>query len=137
MKRTIETSHKLNANPEKVWEQISKASGVNEWLPIVTSCSLHGNKRVCTTEQGDLKETILKIDNKSKVFKYAINEQPLLPVQNVVGTMRVISQDESTELLWNMDFEIEDESNLPTIQQAVEDLYKAGASGLETISQGK
>ena len=135
MKKTIETTHSLNANSEKVWKTISKASGVNEWLPIITSCSLEGNKRICTTEQGDLKETILKIDNDNKVFKYAIDEQPLLPIQNVVGTMQVISNENSTELIWNMDFDIEDENQLPMVKQAVEGLYQTGANGLENISQ--
>lgn len=135
MKKTIETTHSLNANSEKVWKTISKASGVNEWLPIITSCSLEGNKRICTTEQGDLKETILKIDNDNKVFKYAIDEQPLLPIQNVVGTMQVISNENGTELIWNMDFDIEDENQLPMVKQAVEGLYQAGANGLENISQ--
>jgi len=135
MKKTIETSHQLNAIPEKVWETISKASGVDEWLPIITSCSLEGNKRVCTTEQGDLKETILEIDNYKKIFKYAIDEQPLLPIQNVVGTMKVISKEKGTKLIWSMDFEIEDEKQLPMVKQAVEGLYQAGANGLENVSQ--
>ncbi|MBQ0734205.1 SRPBCC family protein [Aquimarina celericrescens] len=99
MKKTIETSHKLNANPEKVWTIISKASGVNEWLPIITSCSFEGNKRICTTEQGDLKETILIIDNANKIFQYAIDEQPLLPIHNVVGTMKVLTKNGGTELI--------------------------------------
>lgn len=135
MIKTIETSHELNAKPEKVWATISKSTGVDEWLPIITSCSLEGNKRVCTTEQGDLKETILEIDNDNKIFKYAIDEQPLLPIQNVVGTMKVIPNKKGTILTWNMDFEIEDENQLSMVKQAVEGLYTAGAKGLENISQ--
>ncbi len=135
MKKTIETSHKLNANPEKVWTIISKASGVNEWLPIITSCSFEGNKRICTTEQGDLKETILIIDNANKIFQYAIDEQPLLPIHNVVGTMKVLTKNGGTELIWNIDFDIEDESQFPMVAQAIKDMYQAGANGLETISK--
>jgi carbon monoxide dehydrogenase subunit G len=135
MKKTIETSHELNAKPEKVWATISKSTAVNEWLPIITSCSLEGNKRVCTTEQGDLKETILKIDNANKIFKYTIDEQPLLPIQNIIGTMKVISNEKGTELIWNMDFEIEDENQLTKVKQAVEGLYHSGARGLENVSQ--
>lgn len=135
MKKTIETSHTLKAKPEKVWETIRKTSGVNEWLPIVTACSLEGNKRVCTTEQGELKETILKIDHENRIFKYAIDKQPLLPVQNVIGTMKVVTKNEGTQLIWNMDFDIEDENQLPMVKEAVEGLYSSGANGLETVSQ--
>lgn len=135
MKKTIKTFHELKANPEKVWKTISKASGVNDWLPIITSCKLDGDRRICSTEQGDLKETILEIDDKNKTFTYAIDEQPLLPIQNVVATMKVISKNEYTELSWNMDFDIEDESQLPIVEEAVRGLYSAGAEGLEKVSQ--
>ncbi|MDB4292295.1 SRPBCC family protein [Maribacter sp.] len=138
-KKTIQTSHNLMAKTEKVWATISKASGVNDWLPIITSCHLEGNgegsKRICTTAQGHMLETILKIDGEHKVFQYAIDEQPLLPIQNVVGTMKVISKDEGTELLWDLDFEIADESQFPMVKQAIEGMYQAGANGLEKISQ--
>ena len=99
------------------------------------ACSLEGDKRICTTAQGDLKETILTIEDEDRIFKYAIDEQPLLPVQNVVGTMKVLSKNEGTELVWNMDFVMDDESRFPMLKKVVEDLYRAGASGLETISQ--
>ncbi|MFS4492192.1 SRPBCC family protein [Maribacter sp. 2308TA10-17] len=138
-KKTVQTSHILSAKTEKVWATISKASGVNEWLPIITACRLEGkgegSKRICTTAQGDMKETILKIDEEHKVFQYAIDEQPLLPIGNIVGTMKVNSKDERTELLWDLDFEISDESQFPMVKQAVEEMYRAGATGLETISQ--
>lgn len=135
MQKTIKTSHNLNANPDKIWKTISKASGVNQWLPITTSCSLEGKKRVCRTEQGDLKETILKINHDNKIFKYAIDEQPLLPIQNVIGTSKVIAKEKGTELEWNMDFDLEDENQLPIVKQAIEGLYQSGANGLENISQ--
>jgi carbon monoxide dehydrogenase subunit G len=134
MKKTIATSHIVNAPIEKVWANISKATGVNEWLPVITACRLHGNKRVCSTEQGDMNETILKIDNDQKIFQYSIDEQPLLPIADIIGTMQVLAQDNNTKLNWNLEFTLQDETMYETVKQAVEGMYAAGANGLEKIS---
>ena len=138
MRKTINTVHTINAPAERVWAQISKASGVHEWLPVITACRLEGTgegaRRVCTTEQGGMNETILKVDHEHRVFRYAIDEQPLLPVEDVVGTMRVREQDGQTELQWTLDFFLPDEAQFPTVQQAVARMYAAGAQGLETLA---
>jgi uncharacterized protein YndB with AHSA1/START domain len=134
MKKTITTSHIINAPIEKVWANISKATGVNEWLPVITACRLDGNKRVCTTEQGDMNETILKIDNDQKIFQYAIDEQPLLPIAHIIGTMQVFEQDNNTKLNWNLEFTLQNETMYETVKQVVEGMYAAGANGLEKIS---
>jgi carbon monoxide dehydrogenase subunit G len=134
MKKTMATSHIINAPIEKVWANISKATGVNEWLPVITACRLDGNKRVCSTEQGDMNETILKIDNDQKIFQYAIDEQPLLPIADIIGNMQVLEQDNNTKLNWNLEFTLQDETMYETVKQAVEGMYAAGANGLEKIS---
>lgn len=135
MKKTISTIHTINAPTNKVWDNISKATGVDEWLPVITACHLDGDKRVCVTEQGEMNETILKIDNEKREFQYSIDSQPLLPIENVVGTMRVKSSGEQTSLLWDLEFTIKDESLFEMVKQAVEEMYAAGANGLEKVSQ--
>ena len=135
MKKIIETTHLINAPLENVWVNISKATGVNEWLSVITACRLDGHKRVCTTEQGDINETILKIDNEKRVFQYAIDEQPLLPITDIIGTMHVLEQDGNTKLYWDLEFTILDETMFEMVKQAVEGMYSAGANGLENISK--
>jgi len=134
MKKTISTTHTINAPSNKVWANISKATGVNEWLPVITSCHLDGDKRVCLTDQGEMNETILKIDHENLEFQYSIDRQPLLPIENVVGTMKVNEYGEQTQLQWDLEFTIKDESLFEMVKQAVEGMYAAGAAGLETIS---
>ena len=135
MKKTISTIHIINAPSENVWANISKATGVNEWLPVITACHLDGDKRVCLTEQGEMNETILKVDNTNQVFQYAIDSQPLLPIENVVGTMKVNEKGEQTQLQWDLEFTIKDESLFEMVKQAVESMYGEGANGLEKISK--
>lgn len=139
MKKIIKTSHIINAPIENVWVNISKATGVNTWLPVITSCHLEGQgegaKRVCRTEQGDMNETIVKIDHENKIFQYSIDKQPLLPIDNPIGTMELKIQNGSTQLNWNLEFDIKDESLLSEVQRVIEGMYKVGAKGLESISQ--
>ncbi len=139
MKKMIKTIHRINAAPEKVWSSIRKGDGVDNWLPMITTCRLEGRgvgaKRICTTEQGALKETILLIDEKHKTFQYGIEEQPLLPIDNIVATMSVLPDGEGTILNWDMAFTLSDESLFTMVEQVVEGMYAAGAEGLENISK--
>ncbi|MGD1843009.1 MAG: SRPBCC family protein [Thermonemataceae bacterium] len=135
MEKIISTLHTINAPAGKVWANISKATGVNEWLPVITACHLDGDKRVCLTEKGAMNETILKVDNENQVFQYSIDSQPLLPIESVVGTMQVKEYGEQTKLQWDLKFTIEDESLFETVKQAIEEMYTAGASGLEKLSK--
>jgi len=139
MKNCIKTKNNINAPIEKVWANISKASDVDTWMPVITSCRLEGEgigaKRVCTTEQGVLKETVLTIDNKNKTFQYSIEKQSILPVNDIVGTMKLNDLDGITELEWTLEFTITDESHLPMVKEGLEGMYAAGAKGLEAISQ--
>lgn len=137
--RKITTTHQINALPENVWNNIRKGEGVNNWLPMITACRLEGEgkgaKRVCTTEQGEMKETILSADEQHKIFQYSIDEQPLLPIENIVGTMSILPNGDQTILNWNLEFTMADESLFEMVKLVIEGMYAAGAEGLENISK--
>ncbi len=138
MNKIIKTSHPINASSDTVWEHIKNGKGVDKWLPVITACTLEGEgegaKRICELEQGTMLETILKIDEKEKIFQYSIDEQPLLPISDIKGTMQVIPKNEGTELRWDLEFSLPDEQMFPMVKQAIEGLYSAGAKGLEDLS---
>lgn len=138
MKKIIKTQHQIDAPIDKLWANISKASGVNTWLPVITSCSLEGQgegaKRICSSEQGDLLEKIVKIDHERKIFQYAIEQQPFFPITNILGTMTVSESMGKSQLNWDLAFDLTDESAFPMIKEAIEGMYSTGAMGLETIS---
>lgn len=139
MKKVIKTTQKINAPIDKLWANISKASGVNTWLPVITACSLEGNgegaRRVCKSEQGDLSETIVKVDHANKVFQYSVDKQPFFPIADILGTMSLKDNMGSTQLNWDLEFNISDESQFPMVKEAIEGMYAAGAMGLESISK--
>lgn len=135
MNKIIKTAHQIDASAETIWEFIKKGEGVDKWLPIITSCKLEGTKRICETEQGKMLETILRVDNKEKIFQYSIDEQPLLPIENIKGTMQVVSKNKGTELQWNLEFSLADDNLFPMVKEAIEGLYAAGANGLQQLSK--
>ena len=138
MNKVIKTSHQINASADIIWGHIKKGEGVDKWLPVITACKLEGEgegaKRICELEQGNMLETILKVNDEEKIFQYSIDEQPLLPIENIKGTMQVVAKDKTTELLWDLEFTLSDESLFPMVKEAIEGLYAAGANGLEKLS---
>jgi len=80
-------------------------------------------------------ETILTIDDTNRLFRYAIDEQPLLPIQDIVGTMQVSEGSCQTELRWDVSFTITDETAQSRVEPAIREMYAAGAAGLEARAQ--
>lgn len=140
MKQVIATTHQIAADPARIWAIISRADGVDGWLPIITTCRLEGQgegaKRICGTAAGDLLETIVKIDQATRTFQYAINEQPLLPITNILVTMVVEEADGLTLLRWTLAGDLVDEAQAAMVQEAIAGMYAAGAAGLARVAQG-
>lgn len=136
MNKEIKTIHQINAPIDAIWSHLRTGQNVNHWLPIITSCRVEGERRYCTTEEGELEESILLSDDNKKVFKYSIDQQNLFPIKNIVGTMQLRSNSsDGTDLHWNLNFDIENEHLFPEIKSAIEGLYHLGAKGLESISK--
>ncbi|NOK57868.1 MAG: SRPBCC family protein [Chloroflexi bacterium AL-W] len=139
MKKIINTTHTIEAAPGRVWDIISTGDGVDLWFPAITSCRLEGNgegaKRICGSTAGDLYETIEKIDHTNRTFQYSINEQTMLPVTDMLATMIVKGEYNQTRLDWIFECTLLDESQDKVVQQTIQDLYAAGASGLEKAAQ--
>jgi len=140
MQQVITTTHQIAADPARVWAIISRADGVDSWLPIITTCRLEGQgegaKRICGTGAGDLLETIVKIDHATRTFQYAIDEQPLLPITNILATMVVEAADGQTVLHWTLTGTLLDEAQAAMVQEAIGGMYAAGAAGLGRVAQG-
>ena len=123
----------INAAPEATWAIIGAATGVDQWLaPMITSCRVEGNKRYCGTETGEFEEDILKIDHENRVFKYAIPQQHLMPVENIVGTMQVLDAANNNAIVqWHWTFDVAEENEA----SAQEMLAGAGQMGIKGIEQ--
>lgn len=81
----------LDTTPETAWEIIGAVSGVDQWMaPMITSCRIDGDKRYCGTEEGEFEEDIIRVDHENRIFKYGIPKQHLIPVENSLGSTKVL-----------------------------------------------
>lgn len=120
----------INVSAEKAWEIIGAVNGVDKWLAPIETCRIEGDKRYCTTEEGGFEEDILKVDHENKELHYAIPEQNMMPVSNILGMMKVRKSDEENSVVdWKWAFDVEENSE----EQAKEMLSGIGQMGIEGI----
>ena len=123
----------MNVTPEQAWEVIGSVGGVDKWFgSMITSCKIEGKKRICETTDGMmLKEDILEVDHAQKTFRFAIPEQDMLPVTNIVETMQVKSGENGKALVeWSATFEATEE-NGAVAKEAFQNLWTMGLNEME------
>ena len=123
----------IDTTPAAAWEIIGAVSGVDQWMaPMITSCRVEGDKRICGTEGGEFEEDIIKVDHENRVFQYGIPEQHMIPVENILGTMKVHeSVDNQAIVEWFWTFDVQEAQEA----EAKEMLAHAGQVGLKGIEQ--
>ena len=135
MKKHITTTNPIPAPAAAVWAQIRTGGGVDTWLPPITACRVEGNRRYCEAGEARLEETIESSDDATMTFKYSIQQQDLMPVSDIEGTMRVEAVDAGNSLLhWDVSFEVADEATFAMVKPGIEGLYTAGAAGLGQLA---
>ena len=141
MKKTIETSHYINAPLDKVWNIIKSGENWEDWVVVIANSetvgSGEGATRICHThDNGVLHETITKIDEVNKIFQYRIDKQEMVPASGIVGTLTFSEEGEGTRLEWvaEMDLFDEAENAFSQIEEMTGKMYTASAQQLEVIS---
>lgn len=125
----------IDSSPEDAWKIIGSGKDVNKWFPeMVKTCELKGNTRICGTEQGNIIEEILKIDNENKEFKYAFIEQSMIPnVHDLVGYMKVLTDDKGKAVVnWKWTFNAEDTESANQAKEAFKGAGNMGIMGIES-----
>ncbi|WP_160114119.1 MULTISPECIES: SRPBCC family protein [Aquimarina] len=132
-------THAMNVTPQQAWEVISKVEGVDQWFAsLIKTCRIADGKRFCETHDGSkLDEDIIEVNAETKTFVYGIPSQEMLPVENIVGTMKVKSiSDQKTEVEWSATFDA-DKENAPVAQEAFRNLWTMGLKDMETFINSK
>lgn len=140
MKKRIETTHTLNADVEKVWNNVRTGADWERWLPILSGSSIDGEgkgaKRVCTMHDGnELFETILESDDEQKLFQYQIDQQSFMPITDVIGTMKFSENNGETHLEWNVEFEVENEEIFAQVKPGIEEIYSTSSQKLAELAK--
>jgi hypothetical protein len=133
IKAEHEITLSIHVNPEDAWKIIGSGKDVNKWFPeMIKTCELKDNKRVCGTDKGNIIEEILKIDNENREFKYAFLEQTIFPnATNIVGYMKVLSNNEKTLINWKWKFDTENISSSIETKQGLQQAGEMGIKGIE------
>lgn len=124
----------ISVNSNDAWEVISMVKGVDQWFStIIKTCKVDGDKRYCETQDGsELKEDILLVDHDNMIFVYGIPKQEMLPVEDIIGTMKVYKIDnETTEIEWSGTF-LATEKNASIAKEAFRGLWSMGIDGIES-----
>lgn len=131
-KMMVEVKKTIAVVPDKVWATIAKGTGVNEWFPAIATCRVAGNQRFCSmVGGGDLEETLINTDNKSRTFTYSVDKHPL-PWGPVHSTIKVNDAGMGkSEIVWQASFECT-EDVVPQATPMLEGLYSQGIDALET-----
>ena len=123
----------INVSPEKAWEIIGAVDGVDKWLAPIETCRIEGNKRYCTTGEGGFEEDILKVDHENKELHYAIPEQNMIPVSNILGMMKVRqSNDNNAVVDWQWKFDVEENSEAEA-KEMLSGIGQVGIQGIESL----
>lgn len=124
----------FDVSPEAAWKVIGAVDGVDKWFaPMITSCRIEVNKRICRTDTGEFTEGIEKVDHANRVFQYTIPEQQFnVLVKNIFGTMQVSEANNGkASIEWSWKFDVNESEE----QQAKEMFAGAGAMGIAGIER--
>ena len=128
----------VNAPAEKVWNIIGAVGGVDKWFaPVIKTCRVDGDKRYCTTDAGPLVEDILEVNHQSKIFRYAIPEQNMIPVKNILGTMKVNDLGKGkSSVEWSATFDVEEDKEAQA-KEMFRGAWTMGINGIEKLINDK
>ncbi|MEO9805235.1 MAG: SRPBCC family protein [Reichenbachiella sp.] len=133
----FEISQTIDVSADEAWDIIGAVSGVDQWLGPITACSVEGDKRICSTEEGSFEEDILKVDHANKVLEYAIPSQHMIPVENIHGQMRVeATPSGQATITWSWNFQVTNE-NEPAAKEAFQMIGGMGIGGIESLIKQK
>jgi hypothetical protein len=123
------------------WDVVRTGDGLERWIPIVTSCRLEGKgpgaKRFCTINGQDIVESIATVDEDARVMQYRIERQSLMPVRDALGTVHLSAVGAAeTEVLWIMNFALDDARAWPAVKEAMEQIYVSAIDGLGSFARG-
>lgn len=130
-------SFEINVTPDEAWKVIGAVNGVDKWLAPIEACRVEGEKRYCTADGNEFEENILSIDNEHRELRYSIPKQQMMPVENILGSMKVNSSPNNNAIVdWQWQFDVE-EDNEKTAKEMLAGVGEMGIKGLESFIQSK
>lgn len=100
---TVFRSAFLSVDPQKAWQRIAAVEKVHEILPAIVSCTLDGDNRSCTFDNGAvLKERVVAVDAHLMRVAYTITDSPF-DLEYHSASMQVVPEGTGARILWTTD----------------------------------
>jgi Polyketide cyclase / dehydrase and lipid transport len=137
--KTIATTQTLSSPATAVWEVIRTGRDVHRMMPgVIETCRVEGSgpgaRRYCTTQQGLLTETLLCVDDDARLFRYRIDEQSMLPLENYEGSIHVTDTGGATcEVLWFATYRLLNEAAEADVRNTLVGLLRTAIGGIGAL----
>jgi hypothetical protein len=137
--KTIAVTERLACPADAVWHLIRSGRDIHRMMPsVIETCRVEGSgpgaRRYCTTKQGPLAETILCVHDDARLFRYRIDEQSLMPLQNYEGSVHVVDLGaQGSQVLWFATYDLVDESADAPVREGLLALLHTAIAGMGTL----
>lgn len=108
---------------------------------VIETCRVEGSgpgaRRYCTTKQGPIAETLLCVDDASRLFRYRIDEQNMMPLENYEGSIHVTEVGSGTcEVLWFATYDLLNEAADVAVREGLVGLLRTAIGGMGALVEG-
>lgn len=134
--KTVAVTKVVSKPAGAVWEIIRTGRDVNRILPaVVESCRVEGAgagaRRYCGTKQGVLEETILCVDDATRLFRYRIDKQSMMPLEGYEGSVHVSDLgSRGSEILWFATYYLLDEQADQPVRDGLAGMFQMAIDGI-------
>jgi hypothetical protein len=137
--KTTAIKQSLSRPADAIWQLIRSGRDVHLLMPgVIETCRLEGSgpgaRRFCTTKQGPLAETLLCVDDDARLFRYSIDEQSMMPLENYEGSIHVTDLGGGRcEVLWFATYSLLDEGADAAVRDGLVGLFRTAIGGMDAL----
>jgi hypothetical protein len=124
-----------------LWRVLRTGRDVDRILPdLIRSCRVEGDgpgaQRLCGTDQGTIEETLLAVDDETRLFRYRIDRQSLMPLTDDVGSVHVVELGAGrAHVLWFATYHPTEPGAEDAVKRGLQQLFGAGIEGLAALAR--
>jgi hypothetical protein len=137
--KTIAVTQRVARPAATLWQLIRSGRDMHRLLPgVIETCRMEGSgpgaRRYCTSKQGPLSETILCVEDDARLFRYRIDEQRMMPLENYEGSIHVTELGgDSCQILWFATYNLLDEGAEAAVREGLLGLLRTAITGMDAL----
>jgi hypothetical protein len=138
---TTSVARTVDVPAQSLWQVLRTGRDVDRILPdLVRTCRVDGvgagALRHCGTDQGPIEETLLAVDDETRLFRYRIDRQSVMPLTDYEGSVHVVALGEGRcHVLWFASYRLADPGAQAAVSGGLQQLFGAGIEGLAALAR--